>query len=275
DAGGRSATSRPIRPSPGGGGVLADMLKNLAFNPRSQRWSFRVTRCQRSKTARSAFRRSKIEKNCLFLQGTWRSGENCRWTCREIAALALDRKKLAAFSALGGGFLRFPIGDRRCNRTRASVGNAGGNARPSLTNATLAASRLLHRRSPTAVEALKSEVQASPGTRVSNICQGTRLGSSANTGCRERRNTISPTCRRTPTESASGGPQLPPHSKNESVRPWRLLGGPVCASLPNGLESIPGRCSGLAALSRQARSAREEAEVNETWQLVSRIAADW
>src|SRR5262249_32855071 len=52
------------------------------------------------------------------------------------------------FSALGGGFLLFPIGDRRCNRTRASVGNAGGNARPSLTNATLAASRLLHRRSP-------------------------------------------------------------------------------------------------------------------------------
>ena len=42
-----------------------------------------------------------------------------------MAALALDRKKLAAFSALGGGFLRFPIGDRRCNRTRASVGNAG------------------------------------------------------------------------------------------------------------------------------------------------------
>ena len=65
------------------------------------------------------------------------------------AALALDRKKLAAFSALGGGFLQFPIGDRRRNRTRASVGNAGGNARPSLTNATLAASRLLHRRSPT------------------------------------------------------------------------------------------------------------------------------
>jgi len=29
------------------------------------------------------------------------------------------------------------------------------------------------------------------------------------------------------------------------------------------------------ALSRQARSAREEAEVNETWQLVSGIAADW
>jgi hypothetical protein len=58
-------------------------------------------------------------------------------------ALAAHRKKLAAFSALGGGFLLFPIGDRRCNRTRASVGNAGGNARPSLTNATLAASRLL------------------------------------------------------------------------------------------------------------------------------------
>src|SRR5262245_48868633 len=42
------------------------------------------------------------------------------------AALVLDRKKLAAFSAAAGGFLRFPIGDRRCNRTRASVGNAGG-----------------------------------------------------------------------------------------------------------------------------------------------------
>src|SRR5262249_3740821 len=61
------------------------------------------------------------------------------------AALVLDRKKLAAFSAAAARFLRFPIGDRRCNRTRASVGNAGGNARPSLTNATLAASRLLHR----------------------------------------------------------------------------------------------------------------------------------
>src|SRR5215813_233066 len=50
-------------------------------------------------------------------------------------ALAARRKKLAAFSAAAGRFLRFPIGDRRCNRTRASVGNAGGNARPSLTNA--------------------------------------------------------------------------------------------------------------------------------------------
>src|SRR5712672_3009842 len=37
------------------------------------------------------------------------------------------------------------------------------------------------------------------GTRVSNICQGTRLGSSANPGCRERGNTISPTYRRRPT----------------------------------------------------------------------------
>src|SRR5262249_10245879 len=60
------------------------------------------------------------------------------------AALALDRKKSAAFSAPGGEFLRFPIGDRRCNRTRASVGNAGENARQSLTNATLAAS--IHQR---------------------------------------------------------------------------------------------------------------------------------
>ena len=37
------------------------------------------------------------------------------------------------------------------------------------------------------------------GTRASNICPARRLGSSANTGCRERRNTISPTCRRRPT----------------------------------------------------------------------------
>jgi NAD(P)-dependent dehydrogenase (short-subunit alcohol dehydrogenase family) len=34
------------------------------------------------------------------------------------------------------------------------------------------------------------------GTKASNIYLGTRLGLSANTGCRERRNTISPTCRR-------------------------------------------------------------------------------
>src|SRR5215813_13333809 len=75
------------------------------------------------------------------------SGGQLGLCCRRLKTshsnLALDRKKLAAFSALGGGFLRFPIGDRRCNRTRVSVGNAGGNARPSLTNATLAASRLL------------------------------------------------------------------------------------------------------------------------------------
>src|SRR5262249_48870564 len=56
-------------------------------------------------------------------------------------------KKLPAFSALGGGFLRFPIGDRRCKRTRASVSNAGGNARPSLTNA-----RQLQRRRPCFIE---------------------------------------------------------------------------------------------------------------------------
>src|SRR5215469_9927730 len=65
-----------------------------------------------------------------------------RRTCP--AALVLDQKKLVAFSVVAGRFLRFPIGDRRCNRTRASVSNAGGNARPSLTSATLAASRLLH-----------------------------------------------------------------------------------------------------------------------------------
>src|SRR5262249_25642729 len=84
------------------------------------------------------------------VDGLTNFGLRFRFSIIESAALALDRKKLAAFSALGGGFLLFPIGDRRCNRTRASVGNAGGNARRSLTNATLAASRLLHRSSPTA-----------------------------------------------------------------------------------------------------------------------------
>src|SRR5262249_3688296 len=38
------------------------------------------------------------------------------------AALVLDGKKLAAFAATAGRFLRFPIGDRRCNGTRASAG---------------------------------------------------------------------------------------------------------------------------------------------------------
>jgi hypothetical protein len=37
--------------------------------------------------------------------------------------------------------------------------------------------------------------------------------------------------------------------KSESVRLWRLLAGPVCASLRNGLESILGQCSASAALS--------------------------
>ena len=40
---------------------------------------------------------------------------------------------------------------------------------------------------------------ANQETRATNICQERRPGSSANTGCRERRNTISPTCRRRPT----------------------------------------------------------------------------
>src|SRR5262249_29655401 len=47
----------------------------------------------------------------------------------------------------------------------------------------------------------------------------------------------------------------PPNSKNESARLWRLLGGPVCASLPNGLELTPAQCSEAAALSSTARPA--------------------
>src|SRR5262245_10479310 len=37
------------------------------------------------------------------------------------------------------------------------------------------------------------------GTRANNICPATRLGSSANIGRQDRRNTISPTCQRRPT----------------------------------------------------------------------------
>src|SRR5262249_28659147 len=50
------------------------------------------------------------------------------------------------------------------------------------------------------------------GTRVSNICQGMRLGSSANTGCRERRNTTSLTCRPRPTCA----PYQPPSRRDEA-----------------------------------------------------------
>src|SRR5262249_17919044 len=45
---------------------------------------------------------------------------------RPTAALALDGKKLAAFSATAGRFLRIPIGDRRCNETRASASKRPG-----------------------------------------------------------------------------------------------------------------------------------------------------
>src|SRR5947207_1660446 len=54
--------------------------------------------------------------------------------------------------------------------------------------------------------------------------------------------------------NALGVPQSSPHSKNESVRLWRLLEGPVSASLPNSLELIRARCSGSAALSSKTRS---------------------
>src|SRR5262249_22150726 len=49
-----------------------------------------------------------------------------------------------------GRFLQFPIGDRRCKRTRASVSKRPVTRAQALTNATLAAAGLLHRRSPTA-----------------------------------------------------------------------------------------------------------------------------
>src|SRR5262249_13337445 len=80
------------------------------------------------------------------------------------AALVLDRKKLAAFSAAAARFLLFPFGDRRCNRTRASASKRPVTRAQALTNATLAAAGLLHRRSPTAPcsKGLEAEVCGSP-----------------------------------------------------------------------------------------------------------------
>src|SRR5262249_5954876 len=46
-----------------------------------------------------------------------------------------------------------------------------------------------------AVRVRVADHHSGSGTRANNICPATTLGSSANTGCRERRNTISPTCR--------------------------------------------------------------------------------
>src|SRR5262249_38816167 len=125
---------------------LQRLLGRRRWKPRNRRWcsdGFEIG-CDNGERVRVAFALDCCDREAMSFLATTSgvSGEDVR-------DLTLDRKKLAGFSALGGGFLRFPIGDRRCNRTRASVGNAGGNARPSLTNATLAASRLLHRRSPT------------------------------------------------------------------------------------------------------------------------------
>jgi len=57
------------------------------------------------------------------------------------------------------------------------------------------------------------------------------------TGLRDERNRL-------------GWPPIASARENESLTRWRLLDGPVCASLPNGSESIPGQCSASAALSR-------------------------
>src|SRR5262249_16207060 len=66
------------------------------------------------------------------------------------AALVLDRKNSPPFSPPPPPFLRFPIGDRRGPRIRASVNKRPVTRAQALTNATLAAAGLLHRRSPTA-----------------------------------------------------------------------------------------------------------------------------
>ena len=50
-------------------------------------------------------------------------------------------------------------------------------------------------------------------------------------------------------ENRLGWPPIASALENESMRRWRLLGGPVCASLPNSSGSILGQCSASAALS--------------------------
>src|SRR5262249_50012341 len=70
------------------------------------------------------------EPNSASINAVGVCGKMC--SIDEITLASSNRKKLAAFSAAAGRFLQFPIGDRRCNRTRASVGNAGGNARQAL-----------------------------------------------------------------------------------------------------------------------------------------------
>jgi hypothetical protein len=79
-------------------------------------------------------------------------------------------------------------------------------------------------------------------------------GVMVSTPCWRRNRSILSACSsdRKPTRSC-GVPQSPPHSRNESVRLWRLLEGPVSASLPNNLELTPARCSGSAALSSRTR----------------------
>jgi hypothetical protein len=59
-----------------------------------------------------------------------------------------------------------------------------------------------------------------------------------------------------------------------AVRPWSALRRQTWPA-PTASRSRPLAGWLRQALSRQARSAREETEVNETWPLVSGIAADW
>ena len=57
----------------------------------------------------------------------------------------------------------------------------------------------LKARLPQSACASPMDLRSGSGTKVSSICPEKRLGSSANIGSRGRRNTTSPTCRRTPT----------------------------------------------------------------------------
>src|SRR5262249_38884916 len=88
----------------------------------------RAPNSQSTIPVRHQWRRSQIPPRSTL----WASVARCARFDPGITLASSNRKKLAAFSAAAGRFLQFPIGDRRCNRTRASVGNAGGNARQAL-----------------------------------------------------------------------------------------------------------------------------------------------
>src|SRR5262249_29985730 len=96
----------------------------------------------------------------------------------------------SAVVPVSGTFLTFYRYRRRiCWPTPNGAPSVGAPARKE-------SSRLV---SPLSGRGSPTDHHSGSGTRANNICPATRLGSSANIGRQERRNTISPTCQRRPT----------------------------------------------------------------------------